>query len=46
MDLYPAHYRAELGLTLSKTLGYLDCLVRDGLVSEEIVNDVIVYTRN
>ncbi|QCR32747.1 MBL fold metallo-hydrolase [Lysinibacillus sp. SGAir0095] len=46
LDLYPAHYRTELGLTLSKTLGYLDCLVRDGLVSEEIVNGVIVYTRN
>lgn len=45
MDLYPAHYKTELGLTLSKTLGYLDCLVRDGLVSEEIVNGVIVYTR-
>lgn len=46
MDLYPAHYRTELGLTLSKTLGYLDCLVRDGLVAEEIVNGVIIYNRN
>ncbi|HWK23840.1 MAG TPA: MBL fold metallo-hydrolase [Ureibacillus sp.] len=46
MDLYPLHYKTELGLTLSKTLGYLDCLVRDGLVSEEIINGVIVYTRN
>lgn len=43
MDLYQAHYKTELGLTLSKTLGYLDCLVRDGLVSEEIVNGVTVY---
>ncbi len=45
MDLYPLHYKTELGLTLSKTLGYLDCLVRDGLVTEEIVNGVIVYSR-
>lgn len=43
MDLYPVHYKTELGLTLSKTLGYLDCLVRDGLVREEIVNGVILY---
>ncbi|MFC7684835.1 MBL fold metallo-hydrolase [Ureibacillus sp. GCM10028918] len=46
MDLYPANYKSELGLTLSKTMGYLDCLVRDGLVSEEIVNEVIVYHRS
>ncbi|MDN4493439.1 MBL fold metallo-hydrolase [Ureibacillus aquaedulcis] len=45
MDLYQAHYKTELGLTLSKTLGYLDCLVRDELVREEIVNGVMVYTR-
>lgn len=46
MDLYQAHYKTELGLTLSKTLGYLDCLVRDGFVEEKIVNGVLVYARN
>jgi len=46
MDLYPAHYKNELGLTLSKTLGYLDCLVRDELITESIVNGIILYSKN
>ncbi|RHW38387.1 MBL fold metallo-hydrolase [Lysinibacillus yapensis] len=44
MDLYPANYKTELGLTLSKTLGYLDCLIRDGVVRVEEVNGVNIYT--
>lgn len=44
MDLYPANYETELGLTLSKTLGYLDCLIRDGVVRVEIIDGVSIYT--
>jgi glyoxylase-like metal-dependent hydrolase (beta-lactamase superfamily II) len=45
MDLYPTVYKAELGLTLSKTLGYLDCLIRDGLVYGELIDGVLIYSR-
>ena len=45
MELYPAVYKKQFGLTLSKTLGYLDCLVRDELVNETLVDGVAIYNK-
>lgn len=45
MESYPVIYKKELGLTLSKTIGYLDCLVRDGLVKVDLINGVNIYSR-
>ncbi len=45
MELYASVYQNQLGLTLSKTLGQLDCLERDGLVKHELINGVNIYSR-
>lgn len=45
MELYSMVYQKQLGLTLSKTLGQLDCLERDGLVTIEQVEGVNIYSR-
>ena len=45
MELYPLVYKKQFALTLSKTLGYLDCLVRDGLVHESLVDGVMIYSK-
>jgi glyoxylase-like metal-dependent hydrolase (beta-lactamase superfamily II) len=44
-QLYPSIYISQLGLTLSKTIGYLDLLERDGRVQSEQVGDVYMYSR-
>lgn len=43
--LYPAIFKSQLGLTLSKAIGYLDLLEREGLVMAEQVEEVYIYSR-
>lgn len=45
-ELYAGIYKKQLALTLSKTLGTLDCLESDGEVSVELKNDVLVYSQS
>lgn len=45
MELYASVYQKQLGLTLSKTLGQLDCLERDGLVTHEVIDGINIYSR-
>lgn len=44
-QLYPAIFKNQLGLTLSKAIGYLDLLEREGLVVVEQVGEVYFYSR-
>lgn len=44
MNLFPTVYQKQMGLTLSKTLGYLDCLVRDEIVQVDLINGVHFYS--
>ncbi len=44
-QLYSSIYKTQLGLTLSKSIGYLDLLEKEGLVQFEQVGDVNIYSR-
>jgi len=44
-ELYPAVYESQLGLTLSKTQGYLDVLVKEERIRFELVGGHEIYSR-
>nr|WP_106779694.1 MBL fold metallo-hydrolase [Lysinibacillus timonensis] len=44
-QLYASIYQTELGLTLSKTIGYLDLLENEGLVYKKQQEDIMIYSR-
>ncbi|RUL56861.1 MULTISPECIES: MBL fold metallo-hydrolase [Lysinibacillus] len=44
-ELYAQVFKSQLGLTLSKTIGYLDCLEQEGKVQLKVVDGVQVYWR-
>lgn len=44
-ELYPTVYESQLGLTLSKTQGYLDILVKEERVKCEQTGEVELYSR-
>lgn len=43
--LYSTLTKTQLGLTLSKTIGYLDLLESDGLVTSQLIGDINVFSR-
>ena len=42
-ELFPYAYEKELGLTLSETIGQIDYLLEDGLISERLDDNGILY---
>ena len=44
-ELYASIYKSQLGLTLSKTIGYLDQLENKGLIKSELNDDILIYSR-
>lgn len=44
-ELFPRAYVKELGLTLSETIGQIDYLLEDGLITERLDSDGIFYYR-
>ena len=44
-ELYPGLYESQLGLTLSKTQGYLDILVNDERIQCNNEGDYELYSR-
>jgi len=44
-QLYSSLYKSQLGLTLSKTIGYLDMLESEGFIKCEIVGELNIYSR-
>ncbi|KGR78328.1 MBL fold metallo-hydrolase [Ureibacillus manganicus] len=45
-QLYSSIYRTQLGLTISKTIGYLDILESEGLVKCEVIEGLNIYSRS
>ncbi|HWL25986.1 MAG TPA: MBL fold metallo-hydrolase [Ureibacillus sp.] len=44
-QLYSSLYKTQLGLTLSKTIGYLDMLENEGFIKCEVVGELTIYSR-
>ncbi|MFJ8237096.1 MBL fold metallo-hydrolase [Ureibacillus sp. NPDC094379] len=44
-QLYPSIYKKQLGLTLSKTIGYLDYLEKEEKVKKQLEGEIYVYYR-
>ncbi|SOC35999.1 MBL fold metallo-hydrolase [Ureibacillus acetophenoni] len=44
-SLYSTIYKTQLGLTLSKAIGYLDLLESKGMVTAQLVDDINVFSR-
>lgn len=44
-QLYSSFYKTQLGLTLSKTIGYIDQLEEEGLIKSELNGELLIYSR-
>ncbi|SOC05422.1 glyoxylase-like metal-dependent hydrolase (beta-lactamase superfamily II) [Ureibacillus xyleni] len=44
MELYAQVFKSQLGLTLSKTVGYLDYLEKEGAVKGQLIDGVLYYS--